>query len=141
MILYYSNGHRTIDRNDLSFDMFGYVMVLLNDVATAGNGIVSKMKLETRELGKNGITFYNALFMVVPLIAVSFFTGDVDKVRAEATGFNRSMGIAGRGATVARAGFHCRKRKQSYKLTSTKQTCLGQIQESIYENPFEKYDC
>ena len=38
--------------DDLSFNMKGYVFILLNDIATAGQGVVTKSKLNSRDLGK-----------------------------------------------------------------------------------------
>ncbi|KAF2982989.1 hypothetical protein EK904_011650, partial [Melospiza melodia maxima] len=52
--------------SDLSFNLEGYIFVLLNDIFTAANG----------ELGKYGVLFYNACFMVIPTVIISFSTGD-----------------------------------------------------------------
>ena len=60
---------------DPSFDLVGYTMVFTNDLFTAANGVYSKQKLEARELGKNGLAFYNALFMVAPLSLVAWCLG------------------------------------------------------------------
>ena len=51
--------------------------VLLNDVFTAGNGIIIKQKLESKEVGKFGLMFYNCLFMLLPATAVFLITEDV----------------------------------------------------------------
>ena len=56
---------------------------MLNDFFTAGNGVLMKQKLESKDLGKYGVMFYNSLFMLGPALVFAWQTGDIDEVLGE----------------------------------------------------------
>jgi len=53
---------------------------MLNNCFTAANGVYIKKKLESKDFGKYGLMFYNALFMIVPTFIFAYFQGEIDKV-------------------------------------------------------------
>ena len=58
--------------------------MLLNDFFTAGNGVLMKKKLESKDLGKYGLMYYNSLFMLLPASIFAFQTGDLSRVYGKA---------------------------------------------------------
>ncbi|XP_071452770.1 UDP-sugar transporter UST74c [Hetaerina americana] len=79
--------------NDLAFTLQGYVFVLLNDFFTAANGVYMKKKLDSKELGKYGLMFYNSLFMMPPALLFAWQTGEIHKA-AEFTNWKNVLFLA-----------------------------------------------
>lgn len=65
--------------NDLAFELNGYILVLGNDFFTAANGVYMKKKLNSKDLGKYGLLFYNCLFMLPPMIILCWLSEDFEK--------------------------------------------------------------
>ncbi|VDN18443.1 unnamed protein product, partial [Gongylonema pulchrum] len=70
-------------RYDLSFDMWGYSLILVNDICTAANGVYMKQKLEAKELGKYGLLYYSALFTVLPVAILALVNQEFDKFQVQ----------------------------------------------------------
>jgi solute carrier family 35 len=63
--------------DDLSFNLEGYTMIMLTNMFTASNGVFVKKKLSGSDYGTYGLMFYNSLVMALPVIAITWFLGDL----------------------------------------------------------------
>lgn len=68
--------------NDLSFDFYGYLLALLANICTAAGNVYVKKKLDSKDLGKSGLIYYNALFSLLPTLAIAFGSGQFGIVGA-----------------------------------------------------------
>lgn len=64
--------------DDLSFSLHGYTYIMMTNALTAANGVYVKKNLESIDMGKYGLVFYNSLFMILPATILAWFLGDLD---------------------------------------------------------------
>lgn len=60
--------------SDLTFNAKGYLLVMTNNFFTAANGVYTKKTIDSREINKHEILYYNAFLAIVPLMIISYFT-------------------------------------------------------------------
>ncbi|GAB0089849.1 Ubiquinone biosynthesis protein COQ4 homolog, mitochondrial [Sergentomyia squamirostris] len=65
--------------DDLSFNMEGYVFIMVTNALSAANGVYVKKKLESVDMGKYGLMYYNSLYMILPAFLLTWFLGDLGK--------------------------------------------------------------
>lgn len=63
--------------DDLTFNLHGYTYVMITNMLTAANGVFLKKKLDTIDIGKYGIMFYNSVIMLVPALILAWTLGDL----------------------------------------------------------------
>ncbi|CAG9535631.1 unnamed protein product [Cercopithifilaria johnstoni] len=79
---------------DLTFDVWGYSMILINDICTAANSVYMKQKLNTKKFGKYGLLYYNALFMILPVIILACINQEFEKVQQYIIAGNMTIWVA-----------------------------------------------
>lgn len=65
--------------NDLSFNLKGYIFIMITNTLTAANGVYVKKKLDTSEMGKYGLMYYNSILMIFPAVIGTWIVGDLEK--------------------------------------------------------------
>lgn len=63
--------------DDLTFTITGYSYVMLANLLTAAYGVYIKEKMNTIDMDKYGIMYYNSLLMLGPAIGFAWLTGDL----------------------------------------------------------------
>lgn len=61
---------------------------MINNLATAANGVVIKKKLDSKELGTWGLMFYNTLFSLPLLLAYVLYSGELPVIMAYKQWYN-----------------------------------------------------
>ncbi|KNC83705.1 hypothetical protein SARC_04064 [Sphaeroforma arctica JP610] len=116
--------------DDLSFDMAGYTFIMINNLATAANGVVIKKKLESKELGTFGLMYYNTLFSFPLLLFIFVYQGEWGSVVEFADWGNfyflfYFVGASVMGFVLNFSIFHCTKVNSA--LTTTVIGCLKNV--------------
>lgn len=65
---------------DLSFNAIGYLQVMLSNIFSAAGVVYTKKTIDSKEINKHEILYYNALLTILPLITISYFTNDRDEL-------------------------------------------------------------
>lgn len=63
--------------DDLSFNLQGYTYLMITNALTAANGVYVKKNLESKDMGKYGLVFYNSLFMILPALLLAWIFDDL----------------------------------------------------------------
>ncbi|CAM9941376.1 unnamed protein product [Phaeothamnion confervicola] len=60
---------------DLTFDLHGYALIMLNNVFTAGYGVAIKRALVSKKVDKTTLLFYNSVFACIVMMTLLTCTG------------------------------------------------------------------
>eukprot|EP00123_Amoebidium_parasiticum_P007547 comp18191_c0_seq1/m.19040 comp18191_c0_seq1/g.19040 ORF comp18191_c0_seq1/g.19040 comp18191_c0_seq1/m.19040 type:complete len:325 (-) comp18191_c0_seq1:592-1566(-) len=116
--------------DDLVFDLGGYTFIMVNNLATAANGVVTKKKLDSKELGTFGLMFYNTLFSLPLLFVVFLYEGTIPALQqfefwADPRFLFCFVCASGMGFVLNLSIFHCTKVNSA--LTTTVIGCLKNV--------------
>lgn len=64
--------------DDMTFSLIGYSYVMFANVMTAAYGVYVKEKMQTLDIDKYSIMFYNSLLMLIPILILATVTGDFE---------------------------------------------------------------
>lgn len=63
--------------SDLTFNAIGYLLVMTSNFFTAANVVYIKKAIDSRQINKHEILFYNALFTIIPLTIISYLSNNM----------------------------------------------------------------
>lgn len=66
--------------SDLSFNLYGYILVMISNFFGAFNGVYTKKTIDSHEISKQEILYYNAFLTVLPLIIISYLTNTSEEI-------------------------------------------------------------
>jgi len=67
--------------NDLAFSLAGYIYVMINNLSTASQAVFVRKKLDSNDLGKFGLLYYNALTCFPMILIIIRSRDDFRKVQ------------------------------------------------------------
>ena len=66
--------------DDLAFNLYGYIIILLNDFFTAANGVYVKKKLDAKDMGTFGLMFYNCVYCAPFIVVLVYSEGKQQQI-------------------------------------------------------------
>lgn len=66
--------------DDLTFNLEGYSYLMVNNIATAVQGVVIKQKLVTKNFNQYSLLFYNSMITVIPAILLTLYLEDMTEI-------------------------------------------------------------
>ncbi|VDL96404.1 unnamed protein product [Schistocephalus solidus] len=75
--LFIMYGEMFFFKGDLKFDLIGYTFIFINNLSTAGKGLMAKSNLSKHKISSVTLLFYNSLLMCLPLLVLAIALGNV----------------------------------------------------------------